>query len=212
MADNIDDTKHCNEPEALWSRRAILKTIAGAPLVVTFGLAASPLMRFLKPTMKPGEFFQTADFPTADRVEKFQRDDFSEIWTCLPFILHLKYTVFNPEQYEIRKIPGFVIRIDEDKIIAFSRICPRGSDHILSYVLNTADHCCGCVHDKGNCGCIKFKSKTPVLVCPQCGSVFDVRSNCRVLAGPASCPPRRFNVEINGKYISIIGLEQRGIA
>jgi hypothetical protein len=148
MADNLDDTKHCSDPEALWSRRAILKTIAEAPLVVTFGLAASPLMRFPKPTMKPGDFFQPPYFPTADRVEKFQRDDFSEIWTCLPFILHLKYTVFNPEQYEIRKIPGFVIRIDEDKIIAFSRICPRGSDHILSYVLNTADHCCGCVHER----------------------------------------------------------------
>jgi uncharacterized membrane protein YhaH (DUF805 family) len=38
----------------------------GDPLIVTFSLLASPLMRFLKPTIQPGNFFQGPDLPTAN--------------------------------------------------------------------------------------------------------------------------------------------------
>src|SRR5271156_4473419 len=103
--DNMNDIERCDNTEALRSRRAILKMIAAAPLVVTFGLLASPLMRFLKPTMKPLNFFQAADLPGADPPPQFHRSDFPDVWTCIPFMFPMKYLVFNPEQYEIRKIP-----------------------------------------------------------------------------------------------------------
>jgi hypothetical protein len=35
------------------SRRILLKAVAALPLAATFGLLASPLLRFLRPTLKP---------------------------------------------------------------------------------------------------------------------------------------------------------------
>lgn len=70
------------EAGALLTRRTILKLIAGAPLVATFGFVASPLLRYLKPTMKPGNFFQSADLPKADQSVRFHRLDFPQSWTC----------------------------------------------------------------------------------------------------------------------------------
>jgi len=213
MADNMNDTEHCNTTEALWSRRAVLKMIAGAPLVITFGLLASPLMRFLKPTMKPGNFFQAADLPAADQPPLFNQRDLPDIWSCLPFMLPMKYLVFNPEQYEIREIPGFVIRTGENQIVAFSRICPKQRDHILNYVhvRPTADGSCGCA-DKSCIGECIGHAKTPILICPCDHSVFDISNDGRVLCGPAPYPARQFTVDRNGDWISITCLEQVRIA
>jgi Rieske Fe-S protein len=211
MADNMNDMEQCNNAEALRSRRAVLKIIASAPLVVSFGLLASPLMRFLKPTMKPGNFFQAADLPVADQPAQFKWHDFPDIWSCIPFMLPMKYLVFNPEQYEIRKKPGFAVRIEKDKIVAFSRICPSRGCQYLNYARDAADNYCGCTPEKSKCCCI-VQTTTPVLICPCCHSVFDVSNNGRVLAGPAPWPPRQFTVNYDGDLISITSLEQYGIA
>lgn len=209
----MNDLEHCNNTEALWSRRAVLKMIAGAPLVVTFGLVASPLMRFLKPTMKPGNFFQAADFPAAVQPVLLNERHLPDIWSCLPFMLPMKYPVFNAEQYEIREIPGFAIRTGKNQIVAFSRMCPKQSDHVLNYVYvsPTANGSCGCTmeHCKGDC--IRH-AKTPILVCPCDGSTFDVSNNGRVLCGPARYRLRQFIVNRNGDWISISRFEEVGIA
>ncbi len=209
----MNDTEHCNNTEALWSRRAVLKMIAGAPLVVTFGLLASPVMRYLKPTMKPGNFFQAADLPAADQPVQLNWRDFPDIWTCIPFMLPMKYLVFNPEQYEVRKIPGFAIRIDSNEVAAFSRICPKQGDHILNYVYvgPTADGSCGCANKSCKGDCIG-NAKTPVLICPCDHSVFDVSNDGRVLCGPASRPARQFTINRSSDLISISRLEAIGIA
>jgi len=219
MADNMNDMEHGNDTEALLSRRAVLKVIAGAPLIVTFGLATSPLMRFLKPTMKPGNFIQAADLPAADQPVQFHRGDFPDTWTCLPFMFPMKVLVFNPEQCEIRKIPGFVIRVENNQIIAFSRKCPKQGDHVLNYVSDPVNHCCGgCPGKTVHCQCAaalsmaSLRIKTPVLVCPCDGSIFDLSNNGRVLAGPACRPPRQFTVNVDDDLISINRLEAGGIA
>jgi len=211
MADNMSDMEHCQNTEALRSRRAVLKMIAGAPLVVTFGLAASPLMRYLKPTMEPLNFSQAADLAAADPPVLFSWLDFPDIGTCIPFILPMKYLVFNPEQYEIRKIPGFAIRIDNNELVAFSRLCPKQRDHILNYVRPTAAGSCGCADNSCKGDCIGH-AKTPILICPCDHSTFDVSNNGRVLCGPAPYPPRQFTVNRNGDLISISRPEQFGIA
>jgi Rieske Fe-S protein len=229
MADDTKDMEHCDSTEALWSRRAVLKMIAGAPLVATFGLAASPLMRYLKPTMKPGNFFQAADFPEADPPPRFSTSDFSEVWTCLPFMLPLKYPVFNPQQYEIRQIPGFVIRTNKNEIVAFSRICPyRGC--ILNFRIDVTNYSCGCDFanhkdcnsgdrgcspGKNKCSCLEellSVAKAPILYCPCDWSVFDITDGGRVLRGPAGRPPRRLTVEHDGDWISITHIEAGSIA
>jgi Rieske Fe-S protein len=211
MADKTNDMEHCNNNEALRSRRAVLKMIASAPLVVSFGLLASPLMRYLKPTMGPGNFFQAADLPAADPPPKFYLSDFPDIWSALPFMIPMKYLIFNPEQYEIRKLPGIAIRIEQNEITAFSRICPMQGDHVLYYDRPTNGGSCGCT-DKSCKGACIGHSNTPVLVCPRDHSVFDVSSGGRVLAGPATRPLRRFTVNRDGDFFSITHLEQCGIA
>ncbi len=188
----MTDRENCSVPEALLHRRVILKLIAGTPLVTTFGLLSSPLLRYLKPTMKAGDFFQTADLPKAERTIRFQRHDFPETWTCIPFMLPLRYAVFSPEGHEIRETPGFIIRTAKDEIVAFSRICPNCRHRqMLNFLKNTAE-----------LDCIA-QSKTPVLYCPcACDlSTFDLSDNGRVLAGPASRPLSRMSVTFDDGYI-----------
>jgi hypothetical protein len=201
----VEEATECNP--AL-SRRTVLKFVAGAPLVFTFGLLASPLARFLKPTMKPGGFFQAADMPAAEHRIEFNLSDFPTDWTCRSFEFRMKYVVFNPEKEEIRKIPGFAIRLAPDKIVAFSRICP-GRSGILNY---KTEMCCGCSESSvDTCNCAMKMSK-PVLVCPNCRSVFDLTQDGRILLGSAPRPPRRFTVSRQGELITINELETWSIA
>jgi hypothetical protein len=211
----MSDIEHRNDPESekLLTRRAVLKVIAGAPLFVTFGLATSPLMRYLKPTMKPGNFLQASDQPmAAEPVPMFHQADLPNLWTCLPFMFSIKYMEFNPEQYEVREIPAFVIRTGVNKIVAYSRYCPVSSTHrhILNFAINPADNC-HCGHNSCICSC-RLHTKNPVLVCPCDGSVFDLANDARVIAGPARRPPREMTVEHNGDFICITHLEPGGIA
>lgn len=119
----MNDEEQVAVDRALLSRRSLLKFVAGAPLVATFGFVGSPLLRYLKPTMEPGNFCQAADLPKTESSVIFHRRDFPAPWTCIPFLLPMKYVVFGPERYEIRKEPGFIIRTAGKEIVAYSRIC-----------------------------------------------------------------------------------------
>jgi hypothetical protein len=184
MKNNTADGDDRDKAESLLSRRDLLKAMTGAPLVVSFGLFTSPVMRFLKPSMQPGNFFQSADLPTADHPPVFNMSDLPDVWNCLPFIISMKYLVFNPEQYEVRTMPGFVIRTGEDKIVAFSRRCPKQRDHILNFVLPTADGSCGCPDSNCKGYCIGY-AKTPSLFCHCDKSVYDVARDGRAICGSA---------------------------
>ncbi|MDR3614194.1 MAG: hypothetical protein P4L53_11575 [Candidatus Obscuribacterales bacterium] len=211
MVDNADETEHDDDSQTLLHRRTLLKVMASAPLVVSLGLFSSPVMRFLKPTMKAGNFFQSADLPTADKPPLFNLRDLADVWTCIPFMMPMKYLVFNPEQYEVRKIPGFVIRTGKNQIVAFSRICPKHRDHVLNFVLPAADGSCGCVDKSCKGYCIGY-AKTPSLICSYDKSVFDIGNNGRASCGAARYSARQFSISRNGDWISIDGFEQVGIA
>lgn len=194
--------------DRLVTRRVALKFVAGAPLVFTFSLAASPLARFLKPTMKPGGFFQAADMPAAEHRIEFNSSDFPSDGSCIPFEFRMRYVVFGPEQEQIRKIPGFAVRLAPDKIAAFSRVCPRRRC-LLNY---KKEMCCGCsASSVDTCNCA-MKISRPVLVCPNCHSVFDLANDGQILLGCAPRPPLRFTVLRRGKLITIGELETWSIA
>jgi len=196
-SEQFDDAK------ALFHRRSILKSIVSVPLLATFGLLPSPLLRYLKPTMAAGGFFQSADLPKPEQSDRFQWADFPEIWTCYPIMLPLRYEVFNPEGYEKRNTPGFIMRSANNEIVAFSRICPHCHHRqMLNFLKHTSE-----------LACIQ-QSENPVLYCPcMCDcSTFDLCDNGRVLSGPAPRPLRRMEVSFDGKYYTITGLEQYGIA
>ncbi|CAN5251733.1 hypothetical protein BH11CYA1_BH11CYA1_39220 [soil metagenome] len=196
-----DDEAREREP---WvSRRSVLKFIAGAPLVFTFGMVASPLARFFKPTMKPGAFFQVPDMPKAVRSLEFSMADFPADWSTKQFDFQIKHAVFNPEQEQIRTIPGIAVRTAPGKVVAFSRLCPlRGC--LLEY---RSQSCCGCVNSVTEvCNCA-MKKEGGVLVCPRHLSVFDLSQDGRVVAGTFAWPPRRFNLFLKDEVITISGLD-----
>lgn len=197
------EKERCSGVRELLPRRTILKLIAGAPLIATFGLTASPLMRYLKPTMKAGNFFQGADLPIPDQSVRFEWRDFPDKWTCLPFLLPVRYLVFNPEDHETREIPAFIMRNEANKIIAFSRICPQCRHRQpLNFLMKTAD-----LPDIP-------QSKNPVLYCPcACDfSIYDLGDNGRALRGRAGRPLRKIDVVFDGKYYIPSGIDVAGIA
>lgn len=198
----MNEKEPINTTEAFLTRRRVLRLIAGVPLAVTFGLLLSPFLRFLRPTLKPLDLVGQSDQPTAAApICTFNVNDFPKPWSCIPILYFEKYIEYNPEGYEIRKIPGFIMRTAKNEVVAFSRIC--------TYCRHS--QCVNFVDDTSKYDYLP-QSKTPVLVCPCDGSTFDPNDNGRVLCGPAYRPLRRMTVCFDGEYYKVIGLESGGIA
>ena len=187
------------------SRRQILRLMATAPLIITFGFAGEALMRFAKPTMKPFGLFDPADLPNTGLPAVFQLSDFSEPWTCLPFLFAAKITEFNAEQQVIHKIPSFAIRLQNHEIVAYSRICPANGC-IMNYVADPAGYKCGCAPKSQHC-CCAVDVPNPALICPCDGSAFDLANDARVIQGPARRPPRKFELDRQLNTIAVVSLE-----
>lgn len=164
-------------------------------------------MRFVKPTMSPFGFFEPADLPTSAEPVVFKRSDFTDSWICIPFFFPMKIKEFNPEQQEIRWVPGFAIRLEGNQFVAYSRICPRNGC-ILNYVPHPRHYNCGCGTASKPC-CCAADCDNPVLICPCDGSAFDLANDARVICGPAPRPPSRFELDWAGDTFVIASLEPR---
>src|SRR5262245_41919568 len=103
-------------------RRTLLKVVAAMPLAASFGLLASPFMRYLRPTIKPLDLLGPSDQLKANKPVEFKTGDFPEEWTCLEFMFEQTYKEYNPEDKEVRKIPGFAVKLPTGDIVAYSRI------------------------------------------------------------------------------------------
>lgn len=183
------------------SRRVLLKTLAAVPLAFTFGLVASPMVRFLLPTRKPLDLLGPSDQPSAMKDVSFKNSDFTEPWTCLSFTFEQRYEEYNPEAFEVRKVPGFAVKLPSGEVVAYSRICPH-----LGCIFNF-------VKDPEECAKgYNFKPNGPVFACPCHLSVYDIAQAGKVVSGPAPRPPRQFMTKSEGDKISIVSLEAGGIA
>lgn len=183
------------------SRRVLLKTLAAIPLALTFGLVASPLLRYMRPTLAPLDLFGPSDQPGAEAPVEFSDTDFPETWTCLPFMFKQKYIEYNPEGKEVREIPGFVVKLPTGDVVAYSRICPH-----LGCVFNFVKDPAECA--KG----YNFLPQGPVFACPCHLSVYDIAQGGKVVSGPAPRPPRKFDLKKEGDTYKIVGLEAGSIA
>src|SRR5262249_38621119 len=173
------------------SRRFLLKTLAGVPLAATFGLAISPIVRFFRPTIGPLNLFQPSDQPRAAIESTFAQTDFPEPWTCIPFTFQQSYVEYNPEGHQVRKIPGFILKLPAGDIVAYSRICPH-LGCIFNFVKNPDDCAKG----------YNYRPSGPVFACPCHLSVFDIAQGGKVVSGPAPRPPRRFDLKTDGTKIA----------
>lgn len=182
-----------------------MKLLASAPVILPLGLTASPILRYLKPTMSPMGFFDPSDLPHAGEEIGFSLNDFALENMCIPFVFPLKYTEFNPEQYVIREIPSFCIQLEKGHIVAYSRVCPyRGCT--LNFVPDLSKHGCGCAPTAERCSCFRGFN-TPALMCPCDLSTFDLANGGRVIRGPAGRAPRKFDLEFKQDMIVVLGLE-----
>lgn len=183
------------------TRRTLLKTAAAIPLALTFGLVASPLFRYLRPTMKPLDLTQPSDQPAALKDVVFSTSDFPEPWTCIPFTFSQSYKEYNPEGTEVRSIPGFIVNLPSGEKVAYSRICPH-----LGCIFNF-------VKDPDECAKgYNFRPTGPVFACPCHFSVYDIAQSGKVVSGPAPRPPRSFTLNVAGDNIKVESLEAGGIA
>lgn len=184
------------------SRRLILKTVAAIPLAATFGLLASPMLRFLRPTLKPLDVLGPSDQPLAEPpVPIFTDKDFPAAWTCLPFMFKQSYVEYNPEGKEVRSIPGYIVKLPDGEVVAYSRICPH-LGCIFQFVKDPLE----C--QKG----FNYLPKGPVFACPCHLSVYDIAQGGKVVSGPAPRPPRKFDLKKDGETIKVLSLEAGSIA
>lgn len=184
------------------SRRILLKTVAAIPLAFTFGLAFSPLFRYLLPTRRPLDLLGPSDQPAALKSVEFKDSDFPAPWTCLEFMFEQSYKEYNPESQEVRKIPGFILKLPTGDVMAVSRICPH-LGCIFKFVPDPADVAKG----------YNYAHAThPMFCCPCHFSVYDPLQNGKVVSGPAPRPPRQFTIQKEAGVYKIVSLEAGGIA
>ena len=112
-----------------------------------------------------------------------------------------KYLEYNPEGKEVRKIPGFIVKLPTGDVVAYSRICPH-----LGCIFNF-------VKDPDECAKgYNFKPNGPVFACPCHLSVYDIAQAGKVVSGPAPRPPRKFEVKKEGGSYKVVALEAGSIA
>lgn len=188
-----------DSPDSYLTRRALLKMAAGAPLVLTFAMLASPLTRLFRPSMRPGEFFQPAEFPQLSYGDGLTLSDFARDGDYKLLDLECSAPVFGAEKTQKRIMPAVVVRLSQHNVVAFSRICPR-KGCLLQY---KTEFCCGCANSKkASCGCAAHKNM-PVLVCVNDERIYNLSDGGHDLYGQYCRPVRQFVVRQIGEQILI---------
>lgn len=183
------------------TRRVILKTLAALPLALTFGLVGPPLLRYGRPTMKPLDVFGAPDTPHPEKEVVFSRSDFEEPWTCREFTFTQVYTQYNPDGQEIGRVPGYMLKLPNGDMVAYSRICPH-----LGCVFRFVEDPAVCEKD------FNFRPDGPVFACPCHLSVYDIAQGGKVVSGPAPRPPRKFILSQEKTQVKVLELEPGSIA
>lgn len=183
------------------NRRNLLKAILAIPVLGTLAAAVSPLMRFLKPTIKPLNYMQGPDLPTSLKPVSFDLSLFPNAFDVQSF----NFTQVNKEYTAIgkqtREIPGFVVKLPGGDFIVVSRICPH-LGCVFNFVPDPEDTAKG----------YNFKPDGPVFACPCHLSVFDIQQDGKVVSGPAPRPPRKFYYKVENNQLVISDLETGGVA
>jgi Rieske Fe-S protein len=215
------------------NRRDFLKLIVSIPALGALALFVSPLFRYLRPSSGPLKstgwdlsgnptqwqgtkgLVKAPDMPTAERNVEFDLSSFPEPWSFQPFTFSQQSKEYTFKHFQASKIPGFVVRLPEDKdgkpdFIVVSRICPH-----MGCVFNF-------LPDPGEAAAYNYPSaKNPLFACPCHLSVYDPLQSQdvsgkmlagKVVSGPAPRPPRHFQFDMIGSKLVVTTLEAGGIA
>lgn len=215
------------------NRRDFLKLIVSIPVLGALALFVSPLFRYLRPSFGPlsttwwnfkgnptdwegtDGLVAPPDMPQAERQVTFNMADFPGPWSFQPFTFSQRSKEYTFRHFQASKIPGFVVRLPEDKdgkpdFIVVSRICPH-----MGCVFNF-------LPDPAEAAAYNYPSaKNPLFACPCHLSVYDPLQTQevngqnipgKVVSGPAPRPPRQFTYDIQDSTLVITALEAGGIA
>jgi Rieske Fe-S protein len=217
----------------MMNRRDFLKVIVSIPVLGALALFVSPLFRYLRPSSGPlsstrvnakglptewegkSGLFAPPDMPKAERNVTFELSQFPVPWSFQPFTFNQSSKEYTFRHFQASKIPGFVVRLPEDKdgkpsFTVVSRICPH-MGCVFNFLPNPAE-----------AAAYNYpQAKNPLFACPCHLSVYDplqtqdvngqaIRG--KVVSGPAPRPPRQFTFEIRGTQLIITALEAGGIA
>lgn len=183
------------------TRRNLLKGILAVPVLGALAAAVSPLMRFLKPTIKPLNYMQKGDLPESFKPVKFDLSLFQKPFDSQAFTftqINKEYTALGTQ---MRDIPGYAVKLPTGEFAVYSRICPH-LGCVFNFVPNPDDVAKG----------YNYRPDGPVFACPCHLSVFDIQQEGKVVSGPAPRPPRKFVYKIEGEQLVISDLESGGVA
>lgn len=215
------------------NRRDFLKLVVSIPVFGALALFVSPLFRYLRPSSGPLNttrinttgnpldwqgstgLFAPPDMPAADKEVVFDTADFPGPWSFQPFTFSQKSKEYTFRHFQASKIPGFIVRLPEDKggkpdFIVISRICPH-----MGCVFNF-------LPDPAEAAAYNYPiAKNPLFACPCHLSVYDPlltqdvngqQLRGKVVSGPAPRPPRHFSYDLKGTKLVITSLEAGGIS
>ena len=214
-------------------RRAFLRFITTVPILGATAAFLSPLLRLLKPNVKPFEILYSPtarDIPLGEVAVAASVSEVAQPWDFRYFVFTQKYPQYTPTGLRQASVPGVVLRLpqkirlpwdwagsigkpqfvgQESDVIIFSRICPH-LGCIYNFVSEWKEVQAG------------YGGYTPpdnrkhaLMACPCHLSIYDPADPTqpgRVLSGPAPRPPRTFLYEIRGKEIVVTDVEPGGIA
>lgn len=183
------------------TRRNLLKAILAIPVIGTLVAAVSPLLRFLKPSIKPFNYMQEPDLPTSLKPVEFDLSEFPGPFDHQAFYFTQVNKEFTALGKQINKIPGFAVKLPSGDFAVYSRICPH-LGCVFNYVRDPDEVAKG----------YNFRPDGPVFACPCHLSVFDIQQEGKVVSGPAPRPPRKFYYKVENNKLVISDLESGGVA
>jgi len=203
------------------------------PFLAAAAAFVSPLLRLLKPNVKPFEILYRptrSDVPLGESAIAATLSEVAKPWDFKYFVFTQKYPQYTPEGLRSANVPAVVVRLPqkiklpwkwaasigkpqfterENDIIVFSRICPH-LGCIYNFVPNHAEVTAGYGGYKP-----PPQRQHALMACPCHLSIYDPadpQEPGKVLSGPAPRPPRTFLYEIRGEQIIVTDVEPGGIA
>ena len=200
-----------------FSRREFLKLLVGIPLLGAVVAFLSPVLRYLRPTVKPFQYFPEPEKGASKPMIVAKLSELEKPWSAKEFIYDLKTVEYTPRGLQISKIPGIVVRLPDDiaasqnngeKYVCFQRICTH-LGCVFRFETNPDDVAKG----------FNYRPDSAVFACPCHLSVYALtkrdpvwNSVGKVVSGPAPRPPRKLAFEIKNDEVVVTGVEAGGIA